>query len=49
MPAQQFHVLKNDLHEGDPWYYEEEVRYPLHTPQFTFEEGSLMRPGYLNE
>ena len=49
MPAQQFHVLKNDLHEGDPWYYEEEVRYPFHTPQYTFEEGSLMRPGYLNE
>lgn len=46
MPAQQFHVLKNDLHEPDPWYYEDEIRYPFHTPEYTFDEGSLMRPGY---
>ncbi len=41
-PAQQFHVLKNPAHEDDPWYYEEELTYPLKTPEFTFQEGSLM-------
>lgn len=41
MPAQEFHVLKNDLHEEDPWYYEEEITYPLFTPEYTFQEGSL--------
>lgn len=46
MPAQQFHVLKNPLHEGNPWYYETEISYPFETPEYTFEEGSLMRPGY---
>ena len=48
MPAQQFHVLENNLHEEDPWYYEDEVTYPFRTPEFTFGEGSLMRPEYLN-
>lgn len=44
MPAQEFHVLKNPLHEEDPWYYEDEVAYPFKTPQYTFENGSLRRP-----
>lgn len=47
MPAQQFHVLRNDMNEEDPWYYEDEVTYPFRTPEYTFDEGSLMRPGYL--
>lgn len=46
MPAQQFHILKNPEHEDNPWYYETEVRYPFHTAEYTFDEGSLMRPGY---
>lgn len=46
MPAQEFHVLKNPLHEDDPWYYMDEVCFPLKTPEYTFEEGSLRRPGY---
>lgn len=46
MPAQEFHVLKNPLHEEDPWYYEEEIEFPLHTPEYTFEEGSLCRLNY---
>lgn len=47
MPAQQFHILKNPQHEDDdPWYYETEVSYPFHTAEYTFEEGSLMRPEY---
>lgn len=43
MPAQEFHLLKNGLHEEDPWYYEEELKYPFKTPGYTFQEGSLKR------
>lgn len=43
MPAQDFHILKNPLHEEDPWYYEEELSFPLDTPSWSFEEGSLVR------
>ena len=46
MPAQQFHVLKNPAHEDDPWYYEDEVTYPFHTPEYTFQKGSLKRLNY---
>ncbi len=46
MPAQEFHILKNPLHEDDPWYYEEEITYPLRTPEYTFSEGSLRRLSY---
>ncbi len=43
MPAQDIHVLKNPLHEKDPWYYASEITFPLKTPQWTFAEGSLQR------
>ena len=43
MPAQDFHILKNPLHPEDPWYYTNELQYPLQTPQWSFDEGSLMR------
>ena len=46
MPAQQFHVLKNPLHENDPWYYVSELTYPLDTPEYSFDKGSLRRPEY---
>lgn len=46
MPAQEFHILKNPLHEEDPWYYEDEIEFPLLTPEYTFEEGSLRRLNY---
>lgn len=46
MPAQQFHVLKNPLHENDPWYYVSELQYPLETPEYSFDKGSLRRPQY---
>lgn len=46
MPAQQFHVLKNPLHEEDPWYYVSELGYPFHTPEYSFDKGSLRRPEY---
>lgn len=47
MPAQEFHVLNNPAHGEDPWYYEEEIEYPLVTPEYTFEEGSLRRLVYI--
>lgn len=43
MPAQEFHILKNPLHEDDPWYYTGELSYPLVTPEYVFKEGSLQR------
>lgn len=43
MPAQEFHVLKNPLHENDPWYYISELKYPFKTPEYTFEDDCLMR------
>lgn len=46
MPAQEFHIVKNPLHENDPWYYEEEVRYPFRTQAYTFPEGSFRRLQY---
>lgn len=46
MPAQEFHILKNPLHEEDCWYYEEEITYPLRTPEYIFDEHTLCRPEY---
>ncbi|MCR4605521.1 MAG: DUF4846 domain-containing protein [Eubacterium sp.] len=46
MPAQEFHLLKNPLHEDDPWYYVDEISYPFKTPEYTFEKGTLRRPTY---
>ena len=41
MSAQEFHLLKNDLHPSDPWYYEDEIRFPFEMPEYTFNEGSM--------
>ena len=46
MPAQEFHIVKNPLHENDPWYYEDEVQYPFKTQAYTFPEGSFRRLQY---
>lgn len=46
MPAQEFHLLKNPMHEDDPWYYENEIEYPLQTPEYTFDVGTLKRLEY---
>lgn len=45
MPAQEFHIIKNPLHSDDPWYYFSEISYPLDTPAWRFDEGSLVRWG----
>ena len=47
MPAQQFHVLENESHRADPWYYEDEITYPFTTPEYVFGEPCLKRPVYL--
>lgn len=47
-PAEQFHLLKNPAHENDPWYYVEEMKYPLKTPEGSFEKGTLRRPEYVS-
>ncbi len=49
MPAQQFHVLCNNAHLSDPWYYVDEIKYPFKTPEYTFSEGSFRRPVYLKK
>lgn len=46
MPAQEFHILKNPASETDPWYYEDEIKYPFSTPEYVFEERSLQRLNY---
>lgn len=46
MPAQEFHVLQNPAHEGNPWYYASEITYPLQTPEYIFSDGSLKRLSY---
>lgn len=46
-PAEQFHLLKNSAHEDDPWYYVEKMKYPLKTPEGSFEKGTLRRPEYV--
>ena len=38
--------LKNPASETDPWYYEDEIKYPFSTPEYVFEEGSLQRLNY---
>ncbi|MBE5901733.1 MAG: DUF1294 domain-containing protein [Lachnospiraceae bacterium] len=48
MPAQEFHVLKNPENESNPWYYVNQIRYPLSTPEYTFSKGSLRRPKIKN-
>lgn len=47
MPAQEFHVLNNPLHEQDPWYYETEMTFPLSTAEYVFsDENMVQRLGY---
>lgn len=43
MPAEDFHVMLNERHPENPWFYEEEITYPFETPRFVFPEGSLQR------
>lgn len=47
MPAQEFQLLKNPLHEEDLWYYEKEIGDTFQTPEYSFEKGSLRRLPYV--
>jgi len=46
MPAQEFHILRNQKNPDNPWYYANEITYPFRTPEYTFQEGSLKRLKY---
>lgn len=43
MPAQEFHVIVNPQHDDDPWYYEEEMQFPLETAEYTFSDETMIR------
>ncbi len=44
MPAQEFHILLNPEHEKEnPWYFEEDFTFPLHTPEYTFDNENMIR------
>lgn len=43
MPAQEFHVIKNPVRDNDPWYYEEEITFPLETAEYTFDNEDMIR------
>ncbi|MDK2967640.1 DUF4846 domain-containing protein [Lacrimispora sp.] len=43
MPAQEFHVLNNPLHDDDPWYYSTEIKDTVATPEYSFSVDSLKR------
>ena len=43
MPAQEFHVIKNPAHEDDPWYYENEMEFPLKTAEYTFDDENMIK------
>ncbi len=45
-PAMQFHLVSNPAHQDDPWYYEEEMTFPLETSECTFLKGSAYHPTY---
>lgn len=48
-PAQQFYLMKNPADENDPWYYVDEMTYPLKTADGDFAKGSLRRLPYLED
>lgn len=43
MPAQEFHVINNPAHKHDPWYYETEITFPLHTAEYSFDKENMVR------
>ncbi len=43
MPAQEFHVIVNPLHEENSWYFEDEMEFPLKTAEYIFDDESMIR------
>ncbi len=46
MPAQEFQLLKNPLHQEDLWYYQEEIGDTFQTPEYSFGKDSFRRLSY---
>jgi len=45
MPAQEFHILNNPSSEDNPWYYEEDFKETIRTPEYTFYQENIKRWG----
>lgn len=45
MPAQEFHILNNPSSEDNPWYYGEDFKETIRTPEYTFYEENIKRWG----
>lgn len=43
MPAQSFHILEHPTHTDDPWFYAEDLTYPIQMGGNVFFEGSIRR------
>jgi len=43
MPAQEFHVIKNPMRNDNPWYYDEEMVFPLETAEYTFRDENMIK------
>ena len=43
MPAQEFHIISNPEHPDDPWYYEDEMTFPLRTAEYTFADAEMVK------
>lgn len=46
MPAQEFHILKSNRGDNNPWYYVSDIKYPFKTPGYTFEKECFRRLDY---
>ena len=47
-PAQDFYILKNPNRINDPWYHEEDFRFPLRTNEYIFPRENWRRLTYLS-
>lgn len=43
MPAQDFHILKNPQKGDCPWYFEEDLKGSIQTPEYPFDESDIKR------
>lgn len=43
MPAQDFHVLKNPQKGDNPWYFAEDLKGMIETPEYEFDESHIKR------
>jgi hypothetical protein len=43
MPAQSFHMIENDKHLDDPWFYESELKEKFRVDSYTFTDDNIRR------